>query len=145
VRWKIRIAWWGTYERKNRNSIGGISGGGGIVPSLAELVSLCKHESMPALPFFIGAAVMGVMGMAIVLIAKETIPWKAFTQGIGAPALFSSATTAATSVAVLLSPIPEVYAQDSFDSVSRSGIQELRVGENHADTAVIIINKEMDK
>lgn len=110
---------------------------GGVGPSLAELVSLCKHESVPALPFYIGAVVMGIMGMAIALIAKETIPWKAFTQGLGAPALFSSAATAATSVAVLMSPIPEAYAQvpDTMSSIER-----LIANESIVDTAVIMIN-----
>lgn len=87
---------------------------GGIGPSLAEFVSLTKQQQMPQLPFFIGALIMGLMGFAVALIAKETVPWKAFTQGIGAPALFSSATTAVTSVALLIpSVIPTAYAQDS--------------------------------
>lgn len=84
---------------------------GGIGPSLAEFVSLTKQQQMPELPFFIGAFIMGLMGLAVALIAKETVPWKAFTQGMGAPALFSSATTAVTSVAVLFQPLSVVYAQ----------------------------------
>lgn len=84
---------------------------GGIGPSLAEFVSLTKQETMPQAPFFIGAIVMGALGLAVALIAKETVPWKAFTQGMGAPALFSSATTAVTSVAFLIPSVSSAYAQ----------------------------------
>jgi hypothetical protein len=87
---------------------------GGIGPSMAEFVSLTKQQAMPQFSFFIGAFVMGIMGLAVALIAKETIPWKAFTQGMGAPALFSSATTAVTSVAFLVSPISIAYAQQNI-------------------------------
>jgi hypothetical protein len=83
---------------------------GGIGPSLAELVSMTKSNSLPEFTFYIGAFVLGIMGMAIAIIARETVPWKAFTQGLGAPALLSSATTIATSTAFLLPTIPTAYA-----------------------------------
>lgn len=86
---------------------------GGAGPSLAEFASLCKTQThMPHPLFFIGAFIMGLLGAVLVYIAKETIPWKAFTQGIGVPAIFSSATTALTSVA-MLSIIPSAYANDT--------------------------------
>jgi hypothetical protein len=115
----------GTQETKNKiiERVGIALAGfmGGIGPSLAEFVSLTKQQTMPQGSFFIGAFIMGIMGLAVALIAKETVPWKAFTQGMGAPALFSSATTAVTSMACLISPIGTAYGQtDSLIKISDS-------------------------
>lgn len=88
---------------------------GGIGPSMAEFVSLTKSEGIPNFPFFMGAIVMGIMGLSIALIARETIPWKAFTQGMGAPTLLSSTATAVTSVAFFIAPTPTVYADSHVD------------------------------
>ena len=104
---------------------------GGMGPSLAEFASLCKTQThIPHPLFFVGAIIMGILGAVLVAIAKETVPWKAFTQGIGVPAIFSSATTAVTSVA-FLNFVPAVYAQDS-----------IKVDSTHlkADTVVVIID-----
>lgn len=89
---------------------------GGIGPSVAEFVSLTKSDGIPGIPFFIGAIVMGIMGLSIALIARETVPWKAFTQGMGAPALLSSTATAVTSVAFFISPTPTLYADPHIDT-----------------------------
>lgn len=112
---------------------------GAIGPSLAEFVSLSKNGKMPDLSFFIGAIIMGIMGLAVVLIAKETVPWKAFTQGIGAPALFSTATTAATSLALMASPIPAVYA-DTLQPVAFDSIRT-----QLPDSVILIIDQNLYK
>lgn len=84
---------------------------GGIAPSMIELASLCKVGKAPQFSFYIGAFIIGIMGTVIVLIAKETSPWRALMQGLGTPALLSSATTAVTTVAMYLSMAAVVYAQ----------------------------------
>jgi hypothetical protein len=118
---------------------------GGIGPSLAELASLAKDNKLPAFSFFVGAVVIGIMGMSVALIAKETVPWKAFTQGMGAPTLFSSATTAVTSVvasgAFMFSPVATVYA----DSITESAIIDSSSTKMVRDSVIIMIEKELYK
>ena len=123
---------------------------GGIGPSLAELASLAKDDKLPHFPFFIGAFIVGIMGMAVVLFAKETVPWKAFTQGMGAPALFSSATTAVTagvtagitSGALLFSPVTTAYADPFTDTIVKdTSSKKISV----PDSVIIIIEKNLIK
>jgi hypothetical protein len=118
---------------------------GGIGPSLAELASLAKDNKLPAFSFFVGAVVIGIMGMSVALIAKETVPWKAFTQGMGAPTLFSSATTAVTSVvasgAFMFSPVATVYA----DSLTERAITDSSATMGVRDSVIIMIEKELYK
>lgn len=120
---------------------------GGIGPSLAELASLAKDNKLPEFSFFVGAVIIGIMGMSVALIAKETVPWKAFTQGMGAPTLFSSATTAVTSVvasgAFMISPVSTVYADTLIERVvvADSSKESTIV----RDSVIIMIEKELYK
>lgn len=84
---------------------------GAIAPGLAQLAAAARAEAFvwPSFSFYVGTAIMGLLGMAVAMFGKETVPWKAFMQGMGAPALFSSAGTVATGVA--LAVMPMVYAQ----------------------------------
>ena len=86
---------------------------GAIAPSLAKFISMTQEQIMPHPTFYIGALTMGVIGLGVALIARETVAWKAFTQGLSSPALISSAGTVAVSVTALMMPIsiiPTAYA-----------------------------------
>lgn len=111
---------------------------GGIGPSLTEFMKLCKAGTVPHPMFFVGALITGLMGLLVVLFAKETTLWKAFTQGISAPAIFNSVTTTA-SVIALSSPIPAVYAQDSvYDTTTIEQIVDNSINNKHDSVAVSI-------
>jgi hypothetical protein len=118
---------------------------GGIGPSLAELASLAKDNKLPEFSFFVGAVIIGIMGMSVALIAKETVPWKAFTQGMGAPTLFSSATTAVTSAvasgAFMFSPVSTAYAEPYIENVVLDSTEKVKL----QDSVIIMIEKELYK
>lgn len=125
---------------------------GGIGPSLAELASLAKENQLPHFSFYVGMVITGILGLTIVLIAKETVPWKAFTQGMGAPALFSTTVTAVTSAipqaaaagALLFSPVGIAHADPFNDSV----IQNVAIADSSVktpDSVVVIVDDQFYK
>ena len=114
---------------------------GGIGPSLAELASLAKENQLPHFSFYVG-----------MIIAKETVPWKAFTQGMGAPALFSTTVTAVTSAipqaatagALLFSPVGIAHADPFNDSVN----QNVMIADSSIkapDSVIIIVDDQFYK
>lgn len=123
---------------------------GGVGPSLAELASLAKENHLPHFSFYVGMLVTGILGLTIVLIAKETVPWKAFTQGMGAPALFSTTVTAVTSAipqaaaagALLFSPVGTVYADPFNDSVNNNTIAVTDSSAKVSDSVVVIVEDQ---
>ena len=110
----------GNGEKKDQTWVIALSGFfGGTAPSLAHMVSMLQNDQVPHATFYLGALVMGILGAGLVLVAKENIAWKAFSQGLSAPTIFSSAGTVAVAVAMTTGPvnfIPSAYA-DPVDSL----------------------------
>jgi hypothetical protein len=121
---------------------------GGIGPSLAELASLAKENNLPHFSFYVGMVITGILGLTVVLIAKEKVPWKAFTQGMGAPALFSTTVTAVTSAipqaaaagALLFSPVGVAYADPFNDSINQDKVAIADSSIKIPDSVTIIID-----
>ena len=87
---------------------------GAVAPALSQFASSMKSESFvwPNASFYIGLLIIGALGAGVVWLGGEQAPWKAFMQGIGAPALFSSAGSAATVVSLMVNIMPAAYAQN---------------------------------
>lgn len=74
---------------------------GAAGPSICQLIAMTQEGKWPHLNFYAGTILLGGLGSAIALIARETVPWKAFTHGLATPALFSSAGTVVVSMAFM--------------------------------------------
>lgn len=79
---------------------------GAAGPSICQLIAMIQEsQEGPHLSFYVGMLLLGGLGAGVALIARETVPWKAFTQGMATPSLFSSAGTVAVSLALMTGPV----------------------------------------
>lgn len=122
---------------------------GAAGPSLAVLYAMTQVPAeefvWPHLNFFIGMLMIGFLGVFLVAITSERNAYKAILQGGGAPAFLNSAGTVAITVAMSISSMGILYAQEQIPQIEKLDSISLTINVENGDTLRMIAGNTIYK